>query len=105
MRTWYAASEIAGLPGVPMTKHAVIAKAKREAWANRPRKGKGGGLVYSVRCLPLEIQEFLARSMARPAAAKHLPHSRAWRYVVASLLRATGLRIIRVADSLQREGD
>jgi hypothetical protein len=45
---WLAASEIAGLPGMPETPRGALARAKREGWLTRPRRGRGGGRQFLV---------------------------------------------------------
>lgn len=60
MKEWYSASELAGTPGSPRTKSAVIRRAKRESWRDRPRKGRGGGREYHIQSLPQETRQHLA---------------------------------------------
>jgi len=60
---WYTAAELAGLalPGLPGTPQNVTAKAKRESWSHRPRRGRGGGREYPVSALPDKARAALAR--------------------------------------------
>jgi hypothetical protein len=52
MKEWYAAKELAGLPGMPGTERAVQIKAQKDAWQSRPRAGRGGGREYHLSSLP-----------------------------------------------------
>jgi putative transposase len=49
---WLAASKIAGLPGMPSTARGTLARATREGWPSRPRRGRGGGRVFLVPAQP-----------------------------------------------------
>lgn len=60
MKLWLTSSELAdlALPGMPTTKRNVNALAEREDWARfsalcRQRAGRGGGLEYHVKLLPV----------------------------------------------------
>ncbi|MGO4735942.1 DDE-type integrase/transposase/recombinase [Bosea sp. 2KB_26] len=60
MKHWLTSSEIAelGLPDMPATARGVQMLAEREDWARysalcRPRAGRGGGVEYHVRLLPV----------------------------------------------------
>lgn len=60
MKDWLTAREIAAenLPDVPKNRTAMIAFAEREGWNDNPafarkRVGRGGGMEYHVRLLPL----------------------------------------------------
>ncbi|BCB26449.1 transposase [Sulfurimicrobium lacus] len=67
---WYAASQLAGLAGMPTTKPGVINMATRESWEKRPRAGRGGGWEYPLTCLPKETQAALfTQLIAAPSAA------------------------------------
>lgn len=59
VRDWYAAQDLAGMPGMPGTRQNVIARAKREGWASRPRAGRGGGLEYAFEALPTATRRAL----------------------------------------------
>lgn len=67
---WMSAAEILvlGLPGLPSSKPALLAKADRENWPSRPRQGRGGGKEYAVSALPGEARAALAKSLASEAA-------------------------------------
>ncbi|MFT3942073.1 transposase [Rhodopseudomonas sp.] len=55
---YLSATEIAemALPGLPTATRAVKRAAARDGWQSRPRKGKGGGVEYSVSSLPAEAR-------------------------------------------------
>ncbi|MCS4503860.1 Mu transposase C-terminal domain-containing protein [Arhodomonas aquaeolei] len=55
-KDWFTATELAGLPGVPETRSAVIRRAKRDEWESRRRAGRGGGREYAFTSLPVETQ-------------------------------------------------
>lgn len=59
MREWYAASELAGLPGAPATVSGVIRAARRGGWQSRKRAGRGGGYEYHLSSLPEATQAYL----------------------------------------------
>ncbi len=52
MREWYAASELAGLPGLPGTVQRIGAIAKLRGWQSRRRAARGGGYEYHLSSLP-----------------------------------------------------
>lgn len=56
----YAASELAGLPGMPTTERRVRARATKKGWPSRPRAGRGGGREYPLSALPPETRAHLA---------------------------------------------
>ena len=87
MRSWYAASELAGLPGMPGTRQGVLEMAKRKGWKSRKRQGRGGGREYSLASLPVETQEALISIAAPTGAAK----SRALEALVARECRESGV--------------
>lgn len=64
MREWWSASEIVGLPGMPTTVQGVKFQARRKDWRNQPRTGKGGGLEYHLRSLPVITQNYLIHQEA-----------------------------------------
>jgi putative transposase len=55
-KEWWTAAELAGLPGVPGTAQNLNARARREGWKCRPRKGRGGGSEYHLSALPSQTQ-------------------------------------------------
>lgn len=72
MKTHYTAQELTelvktGLPGLPTAKKNIIAQAVRESWESRKRSGRGGGLEYALKSLPLETQIHLQASRTLPA--------------------------------------
>lgn len=75
MSNWYSAKELVGLPGLPGTPQNITAKAKREVWQSRKRKGQGGGREYSMASLPLETQNALNEKQAITAAQERLNSS------------------------------
>lgn len=68
-REWFAAQELAGLPGMPATVQGVNHRAKVGGWKNRPRAGRGGGREYAFPSLPIETQAALLKRDAPPAPA------------------------------------
>lgn len=70
---WFAAGELAGLPGMPTTDRNVRARAEREGWQSRPR-AYGKGLEYALASLPAATQAaLLLRNRAPQAAAPAAP--------------------------------
>lgn len=59
MKSWFTASELAGVKGMPSSIPGVIKKAKREGWAAKWRKGQGGGKEYHLDFFPAETQAAL----------------------------------------------
>jgi len=59
MERWYAAADLAGLPGLPGTDRNVRARAERELWTSRPRAARGGGSEYPFSALPPVTQAAL----------------------------------------------
>lgn len=80
---WFSAAELAAarLPGLPSTRQGVIMTAERLGWsapecegaAWRQRVGRGGGVEFSLRVLPLAAQ---ARLLAHIPAAEPEPEAR-----------------------------
>jgi transposase InsO family protein len=61
---WYTPVELAKLklPGLPAAHDNIRAKAAREGWQRRPRKGRGGGFEYAELTLPqAALAELLRR--------------------------------------------
>lgn len=56
MKQWYAAHELAGLPGLPASAQNVTRKATAEGWKSQPRLGRGGGREYAYISLPRQTQ-------------------------------------------------
>ena len=102
MRNWYAASELAGLPGMPGTRQGVLSMAKRMGWASRKRQGRGGGREYALASLPEATQEALTSSAAPKGAAKSL----AMENLIARECRKSGVWATagRVLAALWRRG-
>ena len=77
MKAWYTAAELAGLPGLPGTERNVLQSARRNGWAERPNRGRGGGREYAFEALPPETRQALtARTLAQlavPAVQPLLP--------------------------------
>ncbi|MBY6242525.1 DNA-binding protein, partial [Methylosinus sp. Sm6] len=75
MRDWLSAPELAalGLPGLPATKQGWLDYAEREGWLQRTdkvrlRKGRGGGLEYSIDLLPAAaLAAYAARAIGEVA--------------------------------------
>jgi hypothetical protein len=60
--SWYSASQLAGLPGMPTTRAGVIDRSNRESWPKRPRQGRGGGYEYPLSALPAETIAALSKT-------------------------------------------
>ena len=56
VKEWWSLTQLAGLPGLPISKRHVWVRSKKENWAKRHRQGKGGGYEYNVSALPTETQ-------------------------------------------------
>lgn len=69
-RSWFALSELSGLPGLPGTSRGVGRLAIREGWTCRERVGRGGGKEYSIHCLPAEAQTALLRKSVAEVSAR-----------------------------------
>ncbi|AGH57973.1 integrase [Rhodovulum phage RS1] len=74
MKRWMTLSEIAqaGLPGLPGSARGVAKRAQAEGWTKRTgivrkRKGRGGGLEFSIEVLPEEARTELMRRAVAPA--------------------------------------
>lgn len=59
MKEWLAAGDLVGLPGLPGTIQGINARAKRDKWDFRKKKGRGGGREYAVKSLPEETRDAL----------------------------------------------
>jgi hypothetical protein len=68
MNEWFAASDLTGLPGMPVTVQGINRLAKRACWTHRQRQGRGGGVEYSVKSLPGETRHALATQHTSTAA-------------------------------------
>lgn len=110
---WFTAAEMAALdlPGMPDTRRGVAMVAEREAWQRpdaegvlwRRRKGRGGGIEYSIHVLPsftrarllarLQVPH-VAPAAARSAALRTLSDEAAW----AAYERATDKHKARARD-------
>jgi len=66
MKTWWAGSELVGLPGLPQHPVHVRKMAGRQGWVSRPRAGRGGGVEYSFSSLPLETRRHLCIVAGEP---------------------------------------
>jgi len=66
-KTWFASSDLAGLPGLPSSREAVARKMARTNPRSRPRKGRGGGKEYHISSLPTDTQDALLRAAVDPA--------------------------------------
>jgi len=56
---YFAAVDLAGLPGMPLSARAVSLRAKKADWPRRKRPGRAGAWEYPEYCLPAETQEHL----------------------------------------------
>ncbi len=59
MKSWFTASELAGIKGMPATQQGVTRKASREHWMAKYRQGQGGGKEYHLDYFPPETQAAL----------------------------------------------
>ncbi len=59
MKSWFTASELAGVKGMPSSIPGVIKKIKREGWPAKWRRGQGGGKEYHLDYFPAETQAAL----------------------------------------------
>ncbi len=59
LKTHYTAQELADmtLPGLPLTRPGITARAKSCGWKTRARSGRGGGSEYAIEFLPDAAQE------------------------------------------------
>lgn len=101
VKSWYSASELMGLPGLPGSKQGVIDVAKRNTWIHRPRAGRGGGKEYALASLPAVTQQHLAGASAisLPVAPAEPPRC-VCRTLLAGLLAWIGLRFVGAAQAL-----
>ncbi|MGS0980607.1 Mu transposase C-terminal domain-containing protein [Burkholderia glumae] len=67
VKTHYAAAELASmaLPSMPGTMQGINQRARAEAWAFRPRIGRGGGREFAFASLPESAQNEIRRRVAR----------------------------------------
>ena len=63
MKTWFSASELAGLPGMPTRSGHIPRMARAQNWISRPRVGRGGGREYSRDSLPAATQSHLCDTL------------------------------------------
>lgn len=69
VREWYPAIELAGLPGLPTSKRAVIERAATERWLFREATGRGGTRrEYHVSALPAQTRAALTWNKAQVVA-------------------------------------
>ncbi|MFU8625551.1 Mu transposase C-terminal domain-containing protein [Raoultella ornithinolytica] len=89
LKSHYTAQELANmrLPGLPETRPGIVARAKSEGWAFRPRSGRGGGSEYSLESFPTAMQENI-----RGICIKQLMSKDAEAFPVASV-KSTGSKI------------
>ncbi|MBE9014126.1 hypothetical protein IQ250_28455, partial [Pseudanabaenaceae cyanobacterium LEGE 13415] len=71
MKQWYAAHELAGLPGLPALPQNVARKANREHWTLQPRFGRGGGYEYAYTSLPRQTQTALLEKEGQAIPTDH----------------------------------
>ncbi|GGG30782.1 hypothetical protein GCM10010964_18360 [Caldovatus sediminis] len=106
-REWFTAAALAALalPGLPRSKPAVIALAKRAGWQHpeaegrlwRRRRGRGGGVEYHCSVLPAAAQAVLARMSAAGAAEGD------GRAALLALLAAVDLEALVAAHAIARQ--
>lgn len=56
MKAWFSLKDLVGAPGLPTQVQNIRARAQREDWLRRPRRGKGGGFEYHITSLPPATQ-------------------------------------------------
>ena len=64
---WYAASQLAGKPGMPRTRQGVLDLARRKEWRARSRSGQGGGKEFFLEDLPVETRLFFLGQNIQPS--------------------------------------
>ncbi len=60
MKEWLSARELAGMPGLLITRRRVTEMAKREGWKKQKRPGRGGGWEYYLSTLPEDTQKHIS---------------------------------------------
>ena len=102
LKAAYAAAELAGLPGMPATKSAVIRKAEAEGWAYTEETGRGGRRrLYPMEQLPATTQAALKWSRTQLIAGDASAGAR-----VASQVGAVeGAKVALQQDLLQQATD
>ncbi|MBY6243921.1 DDE-type integrase/transposase/recombinase [Methylosinus sp. Sm6] len=112
MRDWLSAPELAalGLPGLPATKQGWLDYAEREGWLLRTdkvrlRRGRGGGLEYSIDLLPAAaLAAYAARAIgevalpAEDAAAAAVEEQKKQLTLIALDNRDARLTLLAAAD-------
>lgn len=73
MKAWFSLKDLAAAPGVPSKVQNIRARAVRESWLRRPRRGKGGGFEYHISSLPAVTQS--AIRAAEPADTPNTPEA------------------------------
>lgn len=70
---WYAAADLAGLPGLPSTERRIHARGERDEWARRPRQ-RGKGWEYNFANLPPATQAaiLLRERPQQPATQRNM---------------------------------
>lgn len=56
MKSWFSAHDLKSLPALQGCDKLIRARAVRENWLRRPRKGRGGGYEYHISSLPAATQ-------------------------------------------------
>lgn len=67
MKEWFAASDLAGLPGLPGTERGVNKMGDRGELSRRPRE-RGKGWEYAFATLPTQAQAALLKRFGAPSA-------------------------------------
>lgn len=67
-RTWFAAAELVGLPGLPGTIRSINRLAITRGWTSRRRDGRGGGNEYHIDSLSPETRSELAARQLRESS-------------------------------------
>lgn len=99
---YYSASELSGLPGLPSSRYRIAELARRENWACRQRKGRGGGVEYSAESLPPQTQSALAlRENRESAAAPALGQAARVSCVSREVIESAWARFERASEALR----
>ena len=66
-KEWLSAAELAAmhLPGMPHNRCAIIRKAKKGQWQNRPHQGRGGGSEYWLYSMPKVTISFIIKQQKK----------------------------------------
>lgn len=81
-KEWYTAKQLAGMANFPKTPQAINAKAKKEHWLTRKRKGvQGKSIEYHINAFPEEVKTALAARELQahyPSENRHYAPEQTW---------------------------